>query len=685
MDRCLSVLALVAGLSVQAAQGEMKIEVAEPVVRAGETIQHTSAVLRVKGEVISGVEVQEVTLNGNPVALGARDLVVEGMDDEGFGDGAPGDGGPGDGGPGDLEEKGTPFQGVVQLQAGTNTVEVAARAADGTESVVRFTVEVEAAKLAGTAYALIVGVDDYRDDRISDLRYAEADARAVMEALTNPQYGIVAPENARLLAGPEATYRNISVALEEQLVRRATKAEDVVFFYFAGHGAEGAHVSRGAAYYLVPHDADVRALLSTAIEKGRLQFLWGAIGAGRKVFITDACHSGGLQDMKVLTAEGFETVEGFITLAAAKADQRSWELPRLGHGIFTYALTQGLQGGADQVGGNGDGFASAQELGNYLKAEVAKMAAEVGADQTPIVDLISGADQVLIGTSGSQPLPPWTPSAASVTMPMAGPVRVSLRFAEQGQKPKIVVAVRDEEGDETLGEVTATAIMNRFMEVSDAFRFVEPGAIGATLDDENAELAYSDAPGDLAAVARAVGADLILTGTVKSEASGAAAEELLGTTVKSFQSHLNARVVYANTGEVVQARNVQKPGMHLNPEMARRQAVEKTGVELADQIMGPVMERWAELRRERPSGLMTLKNVADYGVLQALEDGLVGLEPAVREVSWRSFAGGTAIYDFETTAKPKDVAELLKVNGMPGLRVAKVKATRSRLTFVVTE
>ena len=53
-------------------------------------------------------------------------------------------------------------------------------------------------------------------------------------------------------------------------------------------------------------------------------------------------------------------------------------------------------------------------------------------------------------------------------------------------------------------------------------------------------------------------------------------------------------------------------------------------------------------------------------------------------MSWRSFAGGTAIYDFETTAKPKDVAELLKQNGMPGLRVAKVKATRSRLTFVVT-
>ncbi|MFC1525989.1 caspase domain-containing protein [Candidatus Latescibacterota bacterium] len=666
MKSWLCVAVLIGALDLQVAHGDMTITVSEPAVTEGQTISHASAVLRIKGEVTTALELQEVTLNGNSVALGARDLVVEAMDD--FDE--------------ELEEKGTPFQGVVQLQAGENSVVVLARAADGTEATLRFKVDVEQSSMAGTAYALIVGVNDYSDERISDLRFAEPDAQAVMEALTDPQYGIVRPENVRMLTGSEATYRNVAMALEEQLVRKATKAEDMVFFYFAGHGAEGPHVSRGAAYYLVPHDADVRSLMSTAIEKGRLQFLWGAIGAGRKVFITDACHSGGLQDMKVLTADGMETVEGFVTLAAAKADQRSWELPRLGHGIFTYALAQGLRGGADA---NGDGFVSAQELGAYLKTEVAKLAAEVGADQAPIVDLVPGADQVLIGTSGGQALPPWTPSPSAMATPIGGPIQVSLRFQEQGQKPKIVVAVRDEEGDEKLGGIAATAVMNRFMEVSDAFRFVEPGAIAATLDGEQAALAYSDAPGDLAAVARAVAADLILTGTIRSEASGAAAEELLGTTVKSYQSHLNARVIYANTGEVVQARNVQKPGMHLNPEMARRQAVEQAGAELADQIMGPVMERWAELRRERPNGLMTLKNVSDYDLLAALEEGLAGLEPAVRELSWRSFADGTAAYEFETTAKPADVAELLKQKGLPGLRVAKVKATRSRLSFVVTQ
>ena len=657
----------VGGVSTSGA--DISISMTEPLVQEGEAMTHQSSVLKIKGEVYAPGEVQ-VTINGAAAGVGSRDLVIEAMDDD-FGD---------------LAEEGTPFQGAVQLQAGNNDVHIIARAADGSQAEYRFVVAVDAAALAGTAYALIIGINEYSDDRISDLRYAEPDAEAVRAALTHPDYGIVRPENVHVLKSSQATYRQISMALEEQLVRKATKPEDVVFFYFAGHGAEGPHVSRGAAYYLVPHDADLRNLMSTAIDKGRLQFLWGAVGAARKVFITDACHSGGLQDMRVLTADGFEAVEGFITLAAAKADQRSWELPDLGHGIFTYALSQGLQGAADKsAGGNRDGFVSATELGSYLNSQVAKMAAQIGADQAPIVDLVPGADQVLIATSGGRPLPRWEPSALPPPVAPGGPIKVLMRFKEQDTKPKVVIAVRDEGGDRNLGEVATTAIMNRFMEVSDVFRFVEPGAIATTLDAADAELAFSEAAGDLAAVARAVEADLLLTATLKSEASGAAAAELLGTAVQSYQAHVNARVVYANTGEVMQATIVQKPGMHLNADMARRQAIEKTGIELADQIMGPVLERWSELRRERPSGLMTVSGVTDLDVLEKIEDGISAFAPSIRELAWVSFGEGKAIYEFATSSEPRAVGELLAQHGLAGLRVGKPKSTKTRLSFSVLE
>ncbi|MEW6753449.1 MAG: caspase family protein [Candidatus Latescibacterota bacterium] len=648
------------GLSAPRAGAEdLRISLSTPAVGDGDTLSHTSGRLHLKGEVWGDVPADEVTVNGQPAALGARDLVVEG-----------------------LEAESTPFQGVVVLQAGDTPVEVKARTSTGQSAVLRFTVRVAPEDLGGTAYALLVAVDDYQDPRITDLRYAEADAQAVAEALTNPQYGIVRPENLRVLRGAEATYRNVSMALEEQLVRRATRAEDVVFFYFAGHGAEGPHVSRGAAYYLVPYDADVANLLSTGIEKGRLQFLWGAVGAARKVFITDACHSGGMQDMRVLTASGLEAVEGFITLAAARPDQSSLELPRLGHGLFTYALTQGLQGAADGEGGNGDGFVSASELGGYLQVEVGKLAAQIGADQAPVVDVVPAAAQVVVATSGGQPLPAWTPSAPPPPLPPCGRVDVALRFGAREQRPTVVVAVQDEGGSAELADVAVTALMNRFLQASDAFRFVEPGTIAAVLE-EQAGLAFSAAPGDLAAVARAVEADLILTGRARSEASGAGAAELLGTTVTSFQAYLSARVVCANSGEVMQAVNVQTPAMHLNAEMARRQALEKASASLADQLMGPLLERWAEMRRQRPNGQMTVSPVPDLEVLQRLETALEALRPAVREVRWRSSSDESAIYEFETSVTAQEAAQLLGDKGLPGFAVGKANVSGGRLSFAV--
>jgi len=639
-----------------AAAGALEIAVFEPSAYDGDTIIHDSQTLRVQGEVSGDAEVMEVTINGRPATMATRDLVVEG-----------------------LEEEGTPFRGVLTLSGGDNAIEIRATDANGATATLRFTVEVES--LSGEAYALIVGVNDYQDGRVSDLRFAEPDARSMKEALTHPQYGIVKPANLVMLTGAQATYRNISTALEEHLVRKATRAQDVVLFYFAGHGAEGPHVSRGAAYYLVPQDAELTNLLSTAIDKGRLQFLWGAIGARRKVFITDACHSGGLQNMKVLSADGFETVEGHVTMAAARADQLALELPRLGHGLFTYSLTEGMKGGADQ---DGDGFVSAAELGRYIKARVQQMAAEMGADQEPVVELVPGAAATPVATSEGKPLPAWSPSAPPQAESFIGMIRVTLRFEERKRQPYVLVAIRDEEGDRHIEQVAATAVMDRFMAAGDAFRFIEPGAVEGALEGGKAQLAFSDDPGDIAAVARAVSADLMLTGRFKTESSGLEDEdmkELLGTTLQSFQAHLNARVVYANTGEIIQAVNVQTAGAHLNPTMARRRALEKACEQLADELMAPLVERWAELRRERPGGMLTAENVDDYQTLGKLEEALAGLAPAVRDVRWQSFEGGEALFEFAPGGSAEEAASRLRQQGLPGFKVGGLQASKGKLSF----
>lgn len=60
---------------------------------------------------------------------------------------------------------------------------------------------------SGGRYALIVGINDYNQAGLGQLRYSEKDAQAVHSTLI--QYGGFPPGNVRLLLGPEATDENI--------------------------------------------------------------------------------------------------------------------------------------------------------------------------------------------------------------------------------------------------------------------------------------------------------------------------------------------------------------------------------------------------------------------------------------------------------------------------------------------
>ncbi|MCH8218386.1 MAG: hypothetical protein IH892_16635, partial [Planctomycetes bacterium] len=150
----------------------LEIVVNNPEVYAGDTIEHDGNTLKLEGEVLGGVDIQKVTINGRKVAMATRDLMVE-----------------------ELEEEGSPFRGVVQLEGGDNAVEIKAVDVGGETVVLSFTVRVDADALSGTVYALVVAVNDYQDDRISDLRFAEPDALLIKETMTDPLYGVVKAEN----------------------------------------------------------------------------------------------------------------------------------------------------------------------------------------------------------------------------------------------------------------------------------------------------------------------------------------------------------------------------------------------------------------------------------------------------------------------------------------------------------
>lgn len=247
-------------------------------------------------------------------------------------------------------------------------------------------------------YALIIGIGDYQHAGIPDLAYAHADAKAVYELVTDPARGGFKMGNVKLILGRDATRRNIMTAVGDWLFRKAGPGDEV-FLYYAGHGAvEKDRTGRepdGLTKYLVPADALPDNLFVSGISNDELSRLFSALKTKRLVFFLDSCYAGGTTGMsRGLLPSGFRSGSlsddlyqrlsgsGQVVVAAAQPNQVAMELPKLGHGLFTNYMLDGLKGRADT---NGDGRVTLLELYPYLSQEVPRIAREEGGYQDPVL------------------------------------------------------------------------------------------------------------------------------------------------------------------------------------------------------------------------------------------------------------------------------------------------------------
>lgn len=198
----------------------------------------------------------------------------------------------------------------------------------------------------GKLYIVAVGISEYAE--IPGLKYADSDA-AEFAALFNLSK---LPHEIALLRNGEATKQSII----NQLNRFYTKAaeEDIVMFYFSGHGGKGFFCPYDASKYSLLTYDDIRKLL---------------IGckARRQLLIADACFSGAIRispaDHPGKQAPGKE----LLFFLSSRTSQMSIEMPQIKGGVFTWFLLQGLKGGADS---NRDRLITAKELFDFVSPKV---------------------------------------------------------------------------------------------------------------------------------------------------------------------------------------------------------------------------------------------------------------------------------------------------------------------------
>lgn len=276
----------------------------------------------------------------------------------------------------------------VPLSLGANVVEIVAYNKVGKTAkqvTVKQTGQPDLDK-RGTLFILAVGIDAYVNFQKAKLDFAEIDARSIKSILEDQAAPLYNAIESHLLATDQPqvpTATNIRAALKRL---SGAGPRDTVLLFLAGHG-----LNEGADYLYLAMDAalDGQGKLdpNTVISWRDLQHAIEST-RGQRILLLDTCYAGNAYNARLIKDAADDQV---VVLAATDAETLAHEKPALGHGVFTYALLQGLKGSADS---EDDGRIQVGELSDFVRQLVVGL---TDGEQIPTAHMSTGRNFILAG------------------------------------------------------------------------------------------------------------------------------------------------------------------------------------------------------------------------------------------------------------------------------------------------
>lgn len=283
---------------------------------------------------------------------------------------------------------GVNFRASVSLRAGES--ELIVRAIDERGNIGTKTLKlrteisgvIPAVKSAGSKpnlWVLSIGVSGYKDSNLN-LEYADNDARSIAKALKKQEGKLFGEVHYKLLLNEKGTRENILEGMSKFL--GMASYDDLVIIFMAGHGVKD---KQTGSYYFITHDARpdtlmTRGLLWSTFDEAQKRL---ASNVSKVMLWIDTCHAGAMKvamrgaEAGEELSQALKSAEGTFVLAASKPGEESEESARFklpgetgGHGVFTYALLEGLQHKADM---DNDKSITVSELNSYVAKRVPRL------------------------------------------------------------------------------------------------------------------------------------------------------------------------------------------------------------------------------------------------------------------------------------------------------------------------
>lgn len=253
---------------------------------------------------------------------------------------------------------------------------------------------------SGRRLALIVGVNQPRDESWPELLHAQHDAEALASALSS-QAGRFEVE---LLVTPEQTRLSEILKALDRLAAKNRSSDDIVVVYFSGHGSLSRERGGELQRYLVTSDTTRRDLPGTGFGVDLLRSRFEALTSNKRALLLASCHSGTgksllpddvaaeLRGLKGVVPRPLAQVSSGVTVLSASAfGQPAREDDGLGHDIYTYFLLEALRQRVDR---NGDGAVSVEEAHDYARERTYYF---TGGKQTPTAEsAVVGIDPIIL-------------------------------------------------------------------------------------------------------------------------------------------------------------------------------------------------------------------------------------------------------------------------------------------------
>lgn len=220
---------------------------------------------------------------------------------------------------------------------------------------------------------IVIGNNYPKSD--NELKFSVADAEKIKEILENKD--ICGFDEVKYL--PDKTSREALLVIEKTL-RYADN--DLVFIYYSGHGTK----DHEGKLCLLFDDTEKDCLVATSVTFDFINKCVKYPSRKSVVMVLDCCYScaAEIRDWDTDVTEDLNNLSGsgtvILTSTGLTGSSKAREDEKLGHGIFTYYLIEGLEKGS---AANADGLISIDDLYAYASKKTTEKTSEKNCTQFP--------------------------------------------------------------------------------------------------------------------------------------------------------------------------------------------------------------------------------------------------------------------------------------------------------------